>query len=55
MFEPKDSDSLFEAIKKAVNFTQEEITQMSNFSREKMEKEFDREIVIEKYLYEIND
>lgn len=55
LFEPKDSDSLFEAIKKAVNFTQEEITQMSNFSREKMEKEFDREIVIEKYLYEIND
>jgi len=54
LFKVRDTDSLFEAIKKAVNLSQKEISEMSTNSRRKMKNEFDREIVIEKYLNEIN-
>ena len=54
LFKVKDADSLYEAIKKASELSQDEITKMSELSRQKMKNEFDREIVIEKYLTEIN-
>lgn len=54
LFNVRDADSLYKAIMKAISLNQDEITEMSRLSREKMEREFDREIVIEKYLKEIN-
>ena len=55
LFNVKDADSLYEAVKKASELSQDEITKMSELSRQKMKNEFDREIVIEKYLTEINN
>ena len=49
----KDSDDLIEKIEKFIALSYEEKKQMGLNGRSKVEKEFDRQIVIEKYLEEI--
>lgn len=50
----KDADSLAEAIEKFINTPYEKQIEMGKLGREKMEKEFDRQIVVSKYLEVIN-
>ncbi|MDO4197486.1 MAG: glycosyltransferase family 4 protein [Erysipelotrichaceae bacterium] len=50
----KDLDSLIEKIEKFIGLTREERKQMGLNGRKKVEKDFDRKIVIDKYLEEIN-
>lgn len=49
----KDSDDLIEKIEKFLSLTWEERREMGLAGRRKVEREFDRQIVIEKYLAEI--
>lgn len=51
----QDSNDLIEKIEKFLSLTFEEKREMGLKGREKVEREFDREIVIEKYLKELND
>ena len=56
-FEPKNALSLIKAIEKFLHLTQAERAEMGRRGREKVEKEFDRNLVIEAYkktLSEIN-
>lgn len=53
-FEPKSVDSLILAIEKFLELSFEEKVAMGKEGRKKMEKEFDRNIVVSKYLEEIN-
>lgn len=50
----KNTQSLVEAIEKFVNLSFDEQKQMGVKGREKMEKEFDRNIVVNAYMEEIN-
>lgn len=50
----KDSDSLYKAVVKFINMPFEDKKNMALAARKKMEKEFDREFVIEKYLEKID-
>ena len=50
-----DLDSLIEAVKKFVNLTNDEKKQMGINGRQKVENEFDRNIVINKYLEAIEE
>lgn len=52
-FRVQDTAALTEAVEKFLSQTEEEHRQMGRKAREKMETEFDREIVIRKYLQEI--
>ncbi len=52
--EVADTNSLVEAMEKFIELPQEEKVLMGKRSREKAEKEFDRNIVVESYLDEIN-
>lgn len=49
----KDSQNLIEQIEKFINLSWEERRQMGLAGRRKVEKEFDRQIVISKYLEEV--
>ena len=49
----KDSNDLREKVEKFINLSNEEKKQMGLEGRKKVEKEFDRNIVIEAYLKEI--
>lgn len=49
----KDSEDLIEKIEKFINLSNEEKKAMGKASREKVEKEFDRKIVVRKYLAEM--
>lgn len=51
----KDSVDLVEKIEKFVLLSQEEKKQMGIVGREKVEKEFDRNIVVETYMKEVGD
>lgn len=51
--EPKNSDKLIETVERFINLPYEEKKKMGNNARKKMEKEFDRKIVIHNYLEEI--
>lgn len=51
--EPKSAESLVAAIENFINLTYEERKKMGVAGREKVEREFDRQIVVNKYLYEI--
>ena len=51
----KDTESLIEAIEHFILLPYEERRKMGLAAREKMEKEFDRRIVIDAYIQEIND
>ncbi|MBE5739713.1 MAG: glycosyltransferase family 4 protein [Clostridiales bacterium] len=53
-FEPKDVDSLCAAIEKFIHLPYEEKSKMGKLGREKMEEQFDRQIVVNRYLEEIN-
>ncbi|MBQ9530758.1 MAG: glycosyltransferase family 4 protein [Eubacterium sp.] len=50
----KDADSLAEAIEKFINTPYDKQIEMGKLGREKMEKEFDRQIVVSKYIEVIN-
>ena len=52
--QPKDSDSLYECMKRFVNLPQEEKIRLGREARKKIEKEFDRNIVVEAMVKEIN-
>ena len=52
-FEPKSTDSLIEAIEKFIALPWEKKQEMGLFGRKKMEKEFNRNIVVNAYLEEI--
>ncbi|HDX9587167.1 TPA: glycosyltransferase family 4 protein [Bacillus pseudomycoides] len=54
IFEAKNTNSLVEQIEKFINLTHVERKQMGINSREKIEKEFDRNIVVEAYMQKIN-
>ena len=49
-FEPKNVDSLCAAIEKLLSLTNEQKAQMGKAGREKMEQQFNRQIVVNKYL-----
>jgi glycosyltransferase involved in cell wall biosynthesis len=53
-FEAKNTNSLVEQIEKFINLTYEEKKQMGENSRKKVEKEFDRNIVVKAYMQKIN-
>lgn len=53
LFKAKDVDSLVDVMEKFINLTYEQKSQMGKHARQKIEKEFDREIVINAYLKEI--
>lgn len=54
IFKTKDADSLTEVLEKFIRLSTEERTQMGLKGREKMEREFDRQIVIQKYMDELD-
>ncbi len=53
LFEPGNSGSLVEAIEKVINLTDEQRKETGLSGRLKVEKEFNREIVIQKYVDEV--
>jgi galacturonosyltransferase len=50
----KDFDDLTDKIEKFINLPHEEKVQMGLNARKKVEREFDRQIVVEKYIGELN-
>lgn len=54
-FEPKNTDSLCEAIEKFIALPYDAKAEMGRAGRRKMEREFDRNIVIRKYMDVIKD
>lgn len=54
LFQPKSVESFVEAVEEFLTLTHEEKIQMGLAARKKVEKEFDRKIVIQSYLEEIN-
>jgi len=54
LFEVKSSKSLEEKIIRFIGLSQEEREKMGQASREKVENEFDREIVIDEYMKAID-
>lgn len=54
LFETGNADSLIEQVEKVISMTSEERENMGKAGREKIEKEFDRNIVINKYIAELN-
>lgn len=50
----QDSESLADAMKKIINLSYERRIEFGKHGREKMEREFDRNIVAEKYIEQIN-
>ena len=51
---PKDSKDVIEKMEKFINLSNEERKQLGLNGRNKVEKQFDRKIVIDKYMQEIN-
>lgn len=54
LFDVKNSDSLISAIKRFMNLNYDNKLEMGILGRKKMEAEFDRQIVVERYIKEIN-
>ncbi len=54
-FQPRSSEMLVAAVKKFLDLPYEEKRRMGKRGREKIEKEFDRQIVINAYMEEIKD
>lgn len=52
---PKDAESLKEAINKFINLSEAQRKEMGRLSREKVVKEFDRNIVVDQYIKKINE
>lgn len=55
LFEPKNSASVYSAIKKFVSLSYKERKEMGRQSRLKVEREFDRNIVVNEYLTNIKE
>ena len=55
LVEQKNTEQLIEKVEKFIALTYEEKKQMGLAGRSKVAKEFDRQIVVNKYLREIND
>lgn len=53
IFKVKDENDLVIKIEEFLNLSFKERTQMGNYSRKKMEKDFDRNIIVKKYLDKI--
>ena len=53
LFEPRSSDAIVEAVEKFMALSFEERQEMGRKSREKVEREFDRQIVVDAYMKEI--
>lgn len=53
-FIPRDKEGFYEAVKRFLNLSYEERKEMGKNARKKMEQEFDRKIVVESYMEEIN-
>lgn len=53
-FAPRDKQALFEAVRRFLNLSYEERKEMGKRARKKIEQEFDRNIVVESYIEEIN-
>ena len=53
LFTPGDTQDLVRALRKALALTPEQRAAMGRAGREKMEKQFNRNIVIEKYMREV--
>ena len=53
LFKAGDADDLTSCMRKVIFLSDEERTSMGRAGREKVEKEFDRQIVIEKYCNEV--
>ena len=54
LFETGNIESLVDAIEMVIKLNAEEKAAMGKAAREKVEKEFDRDIIIQKYLYEVD-
>lgn len=52
-FKPRNADSLYDAIMRFIDLPYDQKKKMGEAARQKMEKEFDREIVVEAYLREL--
>lgn len=55
LFKPSDVSDLVEKVKKFINLSHAEMSAMGLAGREKVEKEFDRQIVVDAYLREIKE
>ena len=55
LFEPQDSESLIVAIEKFIFLDMEARKKMGIEARKKVEKEFDRNIIVNKYMDKINE
>lgn len=53
-FIPRDKEAFYQAVKCFLNLSYEERKEMGKNARKKMEQEFDRRIVVESYMEEIN-
>lgn len=53
-FEPKNSNSLYNAINKFMSLTHEQKKEMGKSGRNKIEKQFNRQIVVDKYIEQVN-
>ena len=53
-FRPRDTRDLVRALEEFINLSYEKKVEMGRYGRRKMEKEFDRQIIIKKYLEEIS-
>ena len=54
-FEPKSSDSLMDSIKKMLSLTEADRREMGTHARTYIEKNFDRQIVIDAYKKELSE
>lgn len=55
LFEPKNSESIVNAIEKFIKLSYKEKIEMGVYSRKKVEREFDRNIVVSKYIQTIKE
>lgn len=53
-FEPKNVESLYQAIEKFITLSYEQKQEMGKASRKKVEEQFNRQIVVDKYLEQID-
>lgn len=54
MIKQKDTQSLIDIVEKFISLTNDERKEMGLAGRKKVEKEFDRQIVVDAYLSEVS-
>lgn len=52
--EPRNAESFYQAVKKILNLTSEQRQKMGHAARQKMEHEFDRQLIIDAYREEVH-